>query len=163
MQGDTHNRMPREKIDDWKLNWILTTTWTARTCIIQMLNRPFCNQFDSHSLSFSFVLTLFRTYLIWQTNLIFSSFQWYAINKREKKSTYDCVWECFLELDVQKPADSWERLFSFSSCVCIHFLRNKMHYWFNWTQNILKHLNKIALHNKTITLAYLFIAPLKRN
>lgn len=141
-------------------NWILTTTWTARTFIIQLLNRPFCNQFESFSLSLSFFPPLPDL----KKESVFL-FQWNAINNRERereKSTYYCV-KVFLELDLQKNVDFWERLFPSSSYVCIHFLKMKMHSDLTG-QNVLKimkHLIKIALHKKIIMLTY--NGSLKRN
>lgn len=108
-------------------NWILTTTCTARTFIIQLLNRPFCNEFESLLFSLLY-LSLFLAYLTLKKNLfVFFYFNEMRLTK-ERKSTYYCVW-VFLELDLQKNVDFWERLFSSSSTYvfCIHFHKTKMH------------------------------------
>lgn len=107
-------------------NWILTTTCTARTFIILLLNRPFCNEFESLPFSL-FYLSLFLTYLTLKKNLFFN-FNEMRLTKERKQSTYYCVW-VFLELDLQKICRFLRKIIFFfiDVCVCIPFHKMKMH------------------------------------
>lgn len=130
-------------------NWILTTTWTARAFIIQLLKRPFRNQFESFPFSLSLLLQIFLTsffyifiicHLKCDLKKYFFSYSNEMRLTKEKKSTYIVCVFFLSELDLQKEKCRFLRKFIFFIAVrLLSFSANEDAFWFNWTKYLENH------------------------